>query len=178
MSTIERGDRELTEDQACLRLNDDESEGKYLTRVDRRADTWQGLEIPPDHKGIVQALVNTHFSKDKTKDPGYDLVREKGKGVVVLLHGVPGVGKTATAECVAASYGKPLMPITCGDIGLKPKEVEATLQTAFQLAQAWDCVMLLDEADIFLAQRTNQDVERNALVSVFLRILEYYEGIL
>jgi hypothetical protein len=38
--------------------------------------------------------------------------------------------------------------------------------------------MLLDEADIFLAQRTTQDIERNALVSVFLRILEYYEGVL
>jgi SpoVK/Ycf46/Vps4 family AAA+-type ATPase len=159
-------------------LND--SEGKYLTQVDRRTDTWQDLEIPQDHKGIVQALVNTHFSKDRTttKDPGFDLVREKGKGVVILLHGAPGVGKTATAECVAASYGKPLLPITCGDLGLKPKEVEATLQKSFQLAQAWDCVMLLDEADIFLAQRTNQDIERNALVSVFLRVLEYYEGIL
>ena len=88
------------------------------------------------------------------------------------------MGKTATAECVAASYGKPLLPITCGDLGLQPKEVEATLQISFQLAQAWDCVMLLDEADIFLAQRTNQDIERNALVSVFLRVLEYYEGIL
>jgi SpoVK/Ycf46/Vps4 family AAA+-type ATPase len=157
-------------------LND--SEGKYLTQVDRRTDTWQDLEITQDHKGIVQALVNTHFSKDRTKDPVFDLVREKGKGVVILLHGVPGVGKTATAECVAASYGKPLLPITCGDLGLKPKEVEATLQKSFQLAQAWDCVMLLDEADIFLAQRTNQDIERNALVSVFLRVLEYYEGIL
>lgn len=59
-----------------------------------------------------------------------------------------------------------------------PEEVEDTLQTAFQLAQSWDCIMLLDEADIFLAQRTNQDIERNALVSVFLRVLEYYEGIL
>jgi SpoVK/Ycf46/Vps4 family AAA+-type ATPase len=157
-------------------LND--SDGTYLTHVDRRTDTWQDLEIPQDHKGIVQALVSTHFSKDRIKDPGFDLVREKGKGVVILLHGVPGVGKTATAECVAASYGKPLLPITCGDLGLSPKEVEATLQKLFQLAQAWDCVMLLDEADIFLAQRTNQDIERNALVSVFLRVLEYYEGIL
>lgn len=146
--------------------------------MDQRPDAWQDLEIPQGHKSIVQALINTHFSKDKTKDAHFDLVREKGKGVIILLHGVPGVGKTATAECVAASHGKPLLPITCGDLGLKPKEVESTLQTAFQLAQAWDCVMLLDEADIFLAQRTNQDVERNALVSVFLRILEYYEGIL
>jgi hypothetical protein len=56
-------------------------------------------------------------------------------------------------------------------------------------------VVLLDEADVFLEQRTLQDLQRNALVSgndnrnyssspytrtnpglVFLRVLEYYDG--
>jgi len=84
-----------------------------------------------------------------------------------------GVGKTSTAECVAAANGKPLLPITCGDLGLSPKDVEENLEFHFRLAQAWDCVLLLDEADVFLARRTVEDVSRNALVSVFLRILEY-----
>jgi hypothetical protein len=35
----------------------------------------------------------------------------------------------------------------------------------FRLAQAWGCVLLLDEADVFLAQRTSSDLERNAVVS-------------
>lgn len=52
-----------------------------------------------------------------------------------------------------------------GDLGLTAKDVESRLQTSFELAQAWDCVLLLDEADIFLTQRTNENVERNALVS-------------
>jgi hypothetical protein len=75
--------------------------------------------------------------------------------------------------------------------------VEKKLEEAFQFAQLWGCVLLLDEADIFLAQRSENDVQRNALVSgmpcmisypteyvvangtlVFLRVLEYYEGIL
>ncbi|KAI8228287.1 hypothetical protein K4K54_002356 [Colletotrichum sp. SAR 10_86] len=47
-----------------------------------------------------------------------------------------------------------------------------------QLAHNWACVLLLDEADVFLAKRTKTDVKRNGLVSVFLRILEYYPGIL
>lgn len=38
--------------------------------------------------------------------------------------------------------------------------------------------MLLDEADIFLEQRSPSDLQRNALVSIFLRLLEYYKGIL
>ena len=38
--------------------------------------------------------------------------------------------------------------------------------------------MLFDEANVFLEQRSLEDMQRNALVSVFLRVLEYYEGIL
>ena len=41
-----------------------------------------------------------------------------------------------------------------------------------------DTVVLLDEADVFLEERDVRDLNRNALVSVFLRALEYYEGIL
>ncbi|KAK6440344.1 hypothetical protein LTR95_003425 [Oleoguttula sp. CCFEE 5521] len=163
---------------ACLRLGKDDRGKAYLIEIEEQQDAWTDLEIPTGHKNIVQSLIQSHSVKNKSKETHFDIVRDKGKGVILLLHGVPGVGKTATAECVAASTGKPLLPITCGDLGLTPKEVETTLENAFQLAQAWDCVLLLDEADIFLAQRTNQDIERNALVSVFLRALEYYEGIL
>jgi hypothetical protein len=52
-----------------------------------------------------------------------------------------------------------------GDLGIDPRDVEDRLQEVFRLAQAWDCILLLDEADIFLAQRTVTDVHRNALVS-------------
>lgn len=56
--------------------------------------------------------------------------------------------------------------------------MEQNLNENFQLAQAWDAIVLLDEADIFLTRRNKTDLERNALVSVFLRTLEYYTGIL
>ena len=42
----------------------------------------------------------------------------------------------------------------------------------------WKSVLLLDEADAFLEQGSLHDVHRNALVSVFLRELEYYQGII
>ena len=93
------------------------------------------------------------------------------------------MGKTSTAECVAAYTRRPLYPITCANIGLDPEEVEEKLTGAsghFRRAQQWNCVVLLDEADVFLAKREarDNDSKRNALVSVFLRILEYYPGIL
>ncbi len=48
----------------------------------------------------------------------------------------------------------------------------------FQRADKWDAVLLLDEADVFLEQRSLHDVHRNALVSVFLHELKYYQGIM
>ena len=39
-------------------------------------------------------------------------------------------------------------------------------------------MVLLDEADVFLEERDRNDLKRNALVSVFLHVLEYYSGIL
>ena len=65
-----------------------------------------------------------------------------------------------------------------GDIGETPGQVQNSLQAAFTLAYRWGCVLLLDEADVFLAERNRTDMNRNAVVSVFLRNLEYYNGIL
>ena len=107
-----------------------------------------------------------------------DLIQGKGNGLIILLHGSPGTGKTFTAESVAEIAEKPLYRVTCGDIGTKPEQVEKYLESVLHLGKIWDCVVLLDEADVFLEQRTLTDLERNALVSVFLRVLEYYEGIL
>lgn len=39
-------------------------------------------------------------------------------------------------------------------------------------------VVLLDECEVFMEERVPADLRRNALVSVFLRALEYYDGIL
>ena len=149
---------------------------------------FEKLVLPKGHAKIVKSLVQTHLGKTKDGSDGgaktphmfthSDVVQGKGAGLIVLLHGAPGVGKTSTAECIAELTKRPLFPITCGDIGDNAKEVQRNLEQNFHLAHHWNCVLLLDEADVFLAQRERTDLRRNALVSVFLRVLEYYRGIL
>lgn len=74
--------------------------------------------------------------------------------------------------------------------------MEDHLTQALELATCWKAIVLLDEADVFLEQRSVSDIHRNGLVSsescddmvdclgprltyiVFLHLLEYYEGIL
>ncbi|KAJ0335566.1 hypothetical protein KNSL1_013565 [Colletotrichum chrysophilum] len=163
--------------------------GKRLSDVEF-SNSFDDLVLPDNHSKTVRALVDTHeslratrFSESRTSNPlsigsCLDLVKGKGAGLVILLHGPPGVGKTSTAECVADDTKRPLFPITCGDIGETALEVEKNLQYNFQLAHKWGCVLLLDEADVFLAKRTRSDLRHNAVTSVFLRTLEYYAGIL
>ncbi|KAM0263545.1 hypothetical protein ACHAQJ_001164 [Trichoderma viride] len=157
---------------------------KYLSPVDEgrsKKTAFDQLVLPTGHKDIVHCLVAQHF-RDKaarvSDNEEVDIVRGKGKGLIILLHGAPGVGKTTTAEGVAERFNKPLFQITCGDLGTTASEVETALERNFSLANRWGSVLLLDEADVFLAQRSPKNFIRNGLVAVFLRVLEYYAGIL
>ncbi|RAH76601.1 hypothetical protein BO86DRAFT_349097 [Aspergillus japonicus CBS 114.51] len=155
-----------------------------LQLVIAHTNAFRDLKIKPSHKRTVMSLVQAHFKREewRKKHPrvelSQDLIPGKGSGLIILLHGAPGVGKTATAETVAQAAKRPLFAITCGDLGLTPSEVEEALSNITRLAHLWGCVLLLDEADIFLSRRGITDFKRNALVSVFLRVLEYYSGIL
>ncbi|KAI1176378.1 P-loop containing nucleoside triphosphate hydrolase protein [Nemania sp. FL0916] len=111
-----------------------------------------------------------------------DIVPGKGKGLVILLYGPPGVGKSSTAETIAVATRKPLFSISVADVGTEARHVESNLSKIFSLATHWKAILLIDEADVFLESRGRggivQSMDKNALVSVFLRVLEYYKGIM
>jgi len=102
----------------------------------------------------------------------------KGRGLVAVLHGPPGTGKTLTAEGIAELLKRPLYMVSVGELGTNPHQLEIELNKILYVAHSWGAVLLLDEADVFLEARQPQDVGRNALVSIFLRLLEYFQGIL
>lgn len=72
----------------------------------------------------------------------------------------------------------PLYMMSAGDLGLDSSAVESSLSNVLEMSTKWNAVLLLDEADVFLEARSSHDLERNKIVSIFLRMLEYYSGIL
>jgi AAA+ superfamily predicted ATPase len=68
--------------------------------------------------------------------------------------------------------------VCAGDLGTKADHLEHNLANITSLAHKWGAIILIDEADVFLSQRSTYDLERNSLVSVFLRHLEYFQGIM
>ncbi|KAJ5629833.1 hypothetical protein N7528_003490 [Penicillium herquei] len=145
-----------------------------ISDVKWNREAFQSLVMERKSKELIQALVTSQIEAEQATD----LISGKGNGLILLLHGGPGTGKTLTAESVAEIAEKPLYRVTCGDVGTKAEQVEKYLESVLYLGRIWGCVVLLDEADVFLEQRSLEDLERNALVSVFLRVLEYYDGIL
>lgn len=147
-----------------------------LSEVKCDTESFKYLVLDPGVKLTVKALIGKFASADGKVSPWpNDFVRNKGEGRIFLLHGSPGVGKTCTAECVAELARRPLLSITSGDL-VPP--VERSLGYFLTLGERYGALVLLDEADVYLEARRTRDVRRNALVSVFLRALEYYRGVL
>ncbi len=59
----------------------------------------------------------------------------------------------------------PLYMMSAGDLGIEPAGVESALSNIMEMSAKWNAVLLLDEADVFLEQRSAHDLERNKLVS-------------
>ncbi|KAI9647718.1 hypothetical protein NHQ30_004104 [Ciborinia camelliae] len=136
---------------------------------------FQSLVLPPSQKELILAIATSQISKSSTFD---DVISGKGKGTILLLSGGPGIGKTLTAESIAEAMRVPLYMLSAGDLGTESADVSSKLTLILEMVTSWNAVLLLDECDVFLESRTSDSLERNKIVSIFLRTLEYYEGIL
>jgi SpoVK/Ycf46/Vps4 family AAA+-type ATPase len=132
-----------------------------ISPVQWNYDAFKSIAIDDDDKHLMKALVSTKIRADKQTD----MIEGKGGGLIMLFHGPPGTGKTLSAEGVAEIAEKPLYRVSCGDVGTDAEKVERYLEAVFHLGKIWDCVVLLDEADVFLEQRSLANLQRNALVS-------------
>ena len=151
-----------------------------LKPVQTDKEAFKSLVIEDEIKFTVKALIGRFAASTENGGGispwGNDFIRNKGEGRIFLLHGEPGVGKTCTAECIAELTGRPLLSLTSGDLGVHSFRVEQSLNYFLELGQRYGALVLLDEADVYLQQRHAHDMDRNALVSIFLRALEYYNG--
>ncbi|KAF2681688.1 putative 26S protease regulatory subunit [Lentithecium fluviatile CBS 122367] len=124
------------------------------------------LRLDPDQKNLIRSLVNSHTSSTKKKSLAEDIVKGKGKA--------------SSFFCMALLESAKLLRLRVWLPSQADRNVERNLESLFELAARWRAVLLFDEADVFLESRGNNtsDLNRNALVSVLLRVLEYYQGIM
>ncbi|KAH6970897.1 P-loop containing nucleoside triphosphate hydrolase protein [Ilyonectria sp. MPI-CAGE-AT-0026] len=136
------------------------------------------LVYDDQQKDLVLSFVENHNLTNGSSAVMEDVIVGKGQGLIILLSGPPGTGKTLTAEAVADRTHRPLFYLQAEDLGINAATLGANIKRVFEMATEWNAVILLDEADVFMAERNPNDIHRNELVSIFLRELEYFRGII
>ncbi|EJM7591072.1 TPA: AAA family ATPase [Citrobacter freundii] len=129
------------------------------------------MVLPEDHRDLLDILT-TDISAFTS-----DIVEGKSAGNIIMCVGSPGLGKTLTAEVYAEVIERPLYSIHAGALGTNADDIEKNLRTILTRAKRWNCVLLLDEADVFVMQR-GASLTQNAIVAEFLRTLEYFDGLM
>ena len=155
-----------------------------IQEVTWKRNAFDELILGDRQKQVLRALVSSHSFPTNARDQ----MQQKGKGLVLLLHGTPGSGKTLTAgelisakarinsvlmisiECAAEITERALFSTTLGELDKYnyPAEFEYNLKNVLQYATTWKAIVLLDEADVFLEARQDAPgnaAERNALVA-------------
>ncbi len=142
-----------------------------VTPYSYQPDLKKKLILPEEQTDLIDILT---AEMDILMD---DIIAGKSGGTTVLCAGPPGVGKTLTAEVYSEIIKRPLYRVHSGQLGLNVATMETVLKDTLTRAQRWGAVMLIDEADVYIKRR-DDDIQMNAVVGVFLRVLEYFNGLL
>lgn len=143
-----------------------------LGEIDFDDNAFDYLVLDPQRKKIAKSLVMD------SQEGFTDIITGKSGGTIFMLHGPPGTGKTLTCEAISELLHQPLYSITVGELGTTPEVLEQKLTRILEMTKSWNAVILIDEADIFLEKRSKDDMQRNAMVGIFLRLLERHTGVM
>lgn len=113
-------------------------------------------------RGLSQA--HQKLQKSSKAKEKFDNFKGKGKGLTFLLHGSPGVGKTMLAESLSEVQRRPLYRINLGSL-VGDYRWESRIEEIFRRAHSWDAILLVDEAEVILAERTQENMNQNAWVA-------------
>lgn len=143
----------------------------YLSTYEYDRTLIDKLVLPESRKQLIGMLVEGSALVME------DIVKGKTGGICVIAAGPAGVGKTLSAEVFSEEVKRPLYVVQCSQLGTDEVKLEAALSLILSRAERWGAILLIDEADVYIHER-GDDIQQNAIVGVFLRMLERYRGIL
>lgn len=132
---------------------------------------------------ISEKLVIDDFNKKliisliTNKTVSEDVIQGKSGGSIIMAYGPPGVGKTLTAEVMSEILEKPLYKVQASQLGISPEKIEQNIQTILRRSERINAILLIDEADTYIRKR-DTDIVQNNIVGAFLRVMEYFKGIM
>ena len=158
-----------------------------------------GLQPCPERRNALfldPGLANELAALERACTPaGFEIFqRELGraglpKGLTILMHGMPGTGKTAAAFNLARAAGRPVLQVDMSQVrdkyvGESEKHVKAVFDRWRSCCRGKgpEPLLLLNEADALVGRRVavghSVDQMHNVMQNVLLEELEHFDGIL
>jgi SpoVK/Ycf46/Vps4 family AAA+-type ATPase len=138
-----------------------------LRDPDWKKDAWESLVKAKSQVDLInrfRVLAGVHLKQKELDNQTIDNFKGKGKGLIVLLHGPPGVGKTMIAETIAEDQKRALYRVNLGRL-TGTDNWEPALEIIFRQAHFWNAILLIDEAEVVLAERTQENMKQSAWVA-------------
>ncbi len=158
--------------------------GAWAERTREARLTLEALVLPPDAKSQIEEIVAAGRNRAKVLHGwGFHEKLPTGKGLVVLLSGEPGTGKTLAAEVIASELNLNLYRVNPAKVVSKyVGETEKNLNEILAQAKSTHAILFFDEADALFSTRvakveTANDRFVNMETNFLLQQLERYEGI-
>jgi AAA+ superfamily predicted ATPase len=156
--------------------------GSIATRINVTT-SWDDVILPETSAARVRELIDRKRHEDRVfRQWGLGQRVAYGTGVVALLSGEPGTGKTLLAGLIARELGFELYQVDLSQVFSRwIGETEKALAKVFDHAERAHAVLLFDEADALFARRTDvvdaRDRYANVAVNYLLQRLERYSGV-
>lgn len=144
---------------------------------------WSDLIIPNKLKKHLEDFVFEAEHRERLwEQTGTRRLFPQGRGLMALLTGPPGTGKTMAAQVIAASLKRDLFRINLATVVSKyVGETSKNLNRILARAQGTQAILLFDEADALFGKRTDvkdaHDRFANTDTNYLLQAIESYEGI-
>ena len=145
--------------------------------------TWDDVVMPEQQKKLLQhACDYIKYRHRVYQDWGFDARISYGRGLSVLFAGVPGTGKTMSAQVMANQLNMEMYKINISQIVSKYiGETEKNLQAVFAEAKKANCILFFDECDALFGKRSEvkdaHDRNANVEVAYLLQQIEEHDGV-
>ena len=147
------------------------------------AGGWDSIAVPDDTRAELRALELRCRHREQLQTPPETPAGYANCGVRALFSGPSGTGKTLAARLLASALRMDLYRLDLSTVVNKYiGETEKNLNQIFSRAEELDVVLLLDEGDALLTQRTSVQTSNaryaNLETNFLLQRLDTFEGIL
>jgi len=154
-----------------------------FTHTPQAQVTMADLVLEPECKTQVEDLLGAARHRQQLLDEwGFGARLPTGRGLVALLSGSPGTGKTLCAEILGAELGLELHMVSVPNIVSKwVGETSKNMRDVFAEARSKNALLVFDEADALFGKRVTvergQDQMQNMDINTLLQELERYDGV-